>query len=190
MSRARNVASLLTSADNINASYIDSSSLPSGSVLQVKHTQFTSQNTVSFTANTDATLTDLTVNITPISTSSIIKVEAFVQGEWDHVDASTDSCWFFLRDSTKLGSATSGNRNVGIHMGTSITYYSSNASTTPEGVKYVYFDSPSTTSQITYKVAARAINSINFYLNRTVSDTDHNYVERGISSITVTEIAG
>lgn len=169
---------------------VAASGIPSGSIIQVQHTQFTSQNTVAFTANTDATLTDLTVNITPISTSSIIKVEAFVQGEWGNVDSQTDSCWFFLRDSTKLGSATAGNRNVGIHMGTSITYYSANASTTPEGVKYVYFDSPSTTSQITYKVACRQGYATNFYLNRTVDDTDHTYVERGISSIIATEIAG
>ena len=169
---------------------VAASGIPSGGIIQVQHTQFTGTNTVAFSANTDATLTDLTVNITPTSTSSIIKIEALVQGEWGHVDASTDSCWFFLRDSTKLSSATSGNRNVGIHMGTSITYYSSNASTTPEGVKYVYFDSPSTTSQITYKVAARGVQATNFYLNRTVSDTDHNYVERGISLIIATEIAG
>ena len=169
---------------------VAASGIPSGGIIQVRHTQFTSQNTVAFTANTDATLTDLTVNITPISTSSIIKVEAFVQGEWGNVDSQTDSCWFFLRDSTKLGSATAGNRNVGIHMGTSITYYSPNAGTTPEGVKYVYFDSPSTTSQITYKVACRQGYATNFYLNRTVDDTDHTYVERGISSIIATEIAG
>jgi len=169
---------------------VASSGLPSGSIIQVQHSQFTSQNTVSFTANTDATLTDLTVNITPTSTSSIIKVEAFVQGEWGNNDSQTDSCWFFLRDSTKLGSATAGNRNVGIHMGTSITYYAANSSSTPEGVKYVYFDTPSTTSQITYKVACRNHYTTDFYLNRTVADSDHNYIERGISSITVTEIAG
>lgn len=169
---------------------VAASGIPSGGIIQVQHTQFTGTNTVAFSANTDATLTDLTVNITPTSTSSIIKVEAFVQGEWGNVDSQTDSCWFFLRDSTKLGSATAGNRNVGIHMGTSITYYSANSATTPEGVKYVYFDSPSTTSQITYKVACRQGYATNFYLNRTVDDTDHSYVERGISSIIATEIAG
>jgi hypothetical protein len=169
---------------------VAASGIPSGGIIQVQYTQFTGTNTVAFSASTDATLTDLTVNITPTSTSSIIKIEALVQGEWGHVDQSTDSCWFFLRDSTKLGSATSGDRNVGIHMGTSVTYYSANASSTPEGVKYVYFDSPSTTSQITYKVAARGVNATNFYLNRTVADSDHNYIERGISSIIVTEIAG
>lgn len=169
---------------------VASSGLPSGSIIQVQRTQFTGTNTVSFTANTDAALTDLTVNITPTSTSSIIKVEAFVQGEWGHLNATTDSCWFFLRDSTKLGSATAGSRNVGIHMGTVITHYAADNTTTPEGVTYVYFDTPSTTSQITYKVACRVHYTDTWYLNRTVHDSDHQYVERGISNITVTEIAG
>ena len=38
-------------------------------------------------------------------------------------------------------------------MGTSISIYVDNSTSTPENAYYTYFDTPSTTSQITYKVA-------------------------------------
>ena len=76
----------------------------SGSVIQVKYTQFTGTNSIAVSG--DSVLTDLTVNITPTSTSSIIKIEAMVNGEWSEQDGATDSAWFFYRDSTKLSHAS------------------------------------------------------------------------------------
>ena len=160
----------------------------SGSVIQVKYTQFTGTNTI--TTSGDTILTDLTVAITPTSTSSIIKIEAMVNGEWSNMDSATDSTWFFFRDSTKLSHATASNRNVGLLMGTSITYDASNESSTPEHAIYSYFDSPSSTSEITYKVGTANNSNRTWYLNRTVDDTDAYNYERGISLICVTEIAG
>ena len=160
----------------------------SGSIIQVKYTQVGGTNTI--TASGDTVLTDLTVNITPTSASSIIKIEAMVNGEWDLQDAATDSVWFFFRDSTKLSHATSSNRNVGILMGTSLTYYQDNSASTPEHAIYSYFDSPSSTSQITYKVGmAQPQNSATWHLNWTVNDVDATNYERGISIICATEIA-
>jgi len=160
----------------------------SGSIIQVKYTQFTGTNTI--TTSGDTVLTDLTVNITPTSTSSIIKIEAMVNGEWSEQDGATDSTWFFFRDSTKLSHATASNRNVGLLMGTSITYAIDNENSTPEHAIYSYFDSPSSTSQITYKVGTASNSNRTWYLNRTVADTDAFNYERGISLICVTEIAG
>ena len=170
---------------------VASSGLPSGSIIQVQRTQFTGVRTITHSANTDTVVSDLTVNITPISTSSIIRIDGFVQGEFDHINNQTDGVWFFFRDSTKLAHPVTGNRKVGINMGTNITYYDANASSTPEGCFYTYFDTPSSTSQITYKVAFDARTAGDWYLNHTVTDsTNNDYNERGISSITVTEIAG
>ena len=160
----------------------------SGSILQVQYTQFTGTNTIDVSGET--VLTDLTVNITPTSTSSIIKLEAMVNGEWAHQDGPFGSVWYFFRNTTKLAHAASGNRLVGILMGTPDTYFNANTDSTPEMAVYSYFDSPSTTSQITYKVGVEQAGNYDWHLNKTVGDTDTVAYERGISLITATEIAG
>jgi len=160
-----------------------------GKVLQVKYTQFTGTSVVSLQANTDTVLTDLTVNITPTATNSIILLQAHVFGEhsvanqnqWSHM-------FFFYRNTTKLAHSTSGSRIVGISMAMS-TYTSDNDST-PEVARYDYFDSShGTTSQITYKVGLNSHSAQNWNLNRTNGDTDNNQYERGISFISATEIS-
>ena len=170
---------------------VAASGIPSGGIIQVQRTMFTSTNTVTMSAGVDTPLTDLTVNITPTATSSIIKVEAMINGEWGTTQGgATDGVWFFFRDTTKLSHATSGNRTVGVLMGTGLTYYADDANSTPEHAYYSYFDSPSSTSQITYKVGVRQRNGYDWHLNKTVSDSDADTNERGVSFITVTEIAG
>ena len=164
-----------------------SSNYRSGEIVQVKYTQFTGTNLI--TVNGDTALTDLTVDITPTLTSSIIKIEAMVNGEWSDQDGATNSVWFFYRDDTKLSHPVASNRSVGILMGTSITYAVDNEDSTPEHAIYSYFDSPSSTSQITYKVGTVSNTNRTWYLNRTVGNTDANNYERGISLICVTEIA-
>lgn len=162
-----------------------------GNIIQIQRTQFTGTNEISITAGADTVFTDLTVNITPSSTSSIIKIDAQVTGEWANQGAATDGVWFFFRDTTKLSHAATGSRNVGIMPASFLSYGSSNAGSTPENVYYSYFDSPSSTSQITYKVGVNEpAGGYNYFLNRTVSDSDSYSYERGISFITVTEIAG
>jgi len=164
--------------------------MPQGGIIQVQYTQFTSTNTFDLDANTDTVITDLTVDITPISTSSIIKIDAMVNGEWGNSNGATDSTWFFFRDTTKLSHASAGSRNVGIFMGTSTTYDAPDGNSTPEHAYYSYFDSPSSTSQITYKVGVKQRDGYVWYLNRTATDSDATNMERGISFISVTEIAG
>ena len=169
---------------------VAASGVPSGGIIQVQRTMFTSTNTITLSANTDTPLTDLTVDITPTATSSIIKIEAMINGEWSNQGGATDGVWFFFRDTTKLSHAASGNRNVGVLMGTGLTYYAADANSTPEHAYYAYFDSPSATSQITYKLGVNQRNGYSWHLNRTVTDSDADSNERGISFISVTEIAG
>ncbi len=165
--------------------------MPQGGIIQMQYTQFTGTSLVSLAANTDTPITDLTVNITPSSTSSIIRIEAMVSGEWTNQSAGgTNGVWFFFRDSTKLAAPSAGNRDTGVMIGTSIGYDVSDATSTPEQAHYSYFDTPSTTSQITYKVGVREYAGYDWYLNRTVNDTDSAGHERGTSFICVTEIAG
>ena len=164
--------------------------MPQGGIIQVQYTQFTSTNSVAVSNSTDTVFTDLTVNITPSSTSSIIKVEAMVNGEFSNQGVAYNGVWLFMRDSTKLSHSTAGSRLVGVRMGSAISYDQAENASTPEGAYYTYFDSPSSTSQITYKVAAKTASACTYYLNRTVDDTDGAGYERGISFICVTEIAG
>ena len=161
-----------------------------GGIIQVKNTVFSGTNTVAYASNTDTKLTDLSVNITPTSTSSIIRLEAFVTGELSNNSTHYNIVWFFFRDNTKLGATGGGNRPQGIQMGVARSYYAANASSTPESATYMYFDSPSTTSQITYSVGLVSYYAGNWHLNRTVTDSNDVDHERGISSICATEIAG
>ena len=164
-----------------------------GAILQSKYTQYTSTTSTAVNTQTDVSLDHLAVNITPSSTSSIIRIDAMVNGEWStYQSASYNSVWFFYRDSTKLSTPASSGRAVGIHMGTGITIESANAGSTPEHAFYSYFDTPSTTSQITYKVGVYqgTGSNITWYTNRTVGDADGYQYERGTSFISVTEIAG
>jgi len=164
----------------------------SGSIIQTQYTQFTGVNTYSVTADTETILTDLTVNITPNFTNSIIFLQAHIFCElgvdqsnmWNHV-------FYFLRDSTKLAHPTAGNRNVGISSATR-TYDQVNADSTPEVARFDYFDTPSSTSQITYKVALHCAQSNETFTLNSVKDTSTNgdEYERGISCIIAQEIAG
>lgn len=174
-------------------SKIKSASLSTGTggkILQVKYTQFTGINNYTMSAATEQILTDLTVNITPIFANSVIKIETMINGEWEHQNGATDSFWYFLRDSTKLSAPQVGSRGTGIAMGSAISYHISDGDSTPENVSYFYFDSThNTTSQITYKVAVVQNSGYDWHINKTIDDQNAANYERGISTITATEIA-
>ena len=170
---------------------VASSGLPSGSIIQVQRTQFTGTNSITCTTGTDTVLTDLTVNITPQSADSVIKLEGMVNGEWG-TTGHYNSTVFFFRDTTKLAHQTAGNRNVGVSQFFP-AYYVADASSTGEGTgTFHYYDQPNTTDQIAYKIGVNIAVNGNpvFYLNRTVTDDDNNGRERFISLISATEIAG
>ena len=171
---------------------INSARFPSGSILQTQYTQISAGSSISSATNTDTEISALSVNITPTSASSIIKIETMINGEWSDQGAAYNSTWFFYRDSTKLSAPAAGSRKVGILMGTALTYEAVDASSTPEQASYMYFDTPSTTSQITYKVGFNHSQSstISWHLNKCVTDSDDVNQERGMSLICVTEIAG
>ena len=163
----------------------------SGSIIKTQYTQVTATSQWTIQQQTDKKITSLAVNITPTSTNSIIKIEAMVNGEFSNFSDPHGTTWFFYRDNTKLSTPAAGSRNVGILMGTGISYFDSDADSTPEQANYMYFDSPNTTPQITYTVGVNKHEAANyFYLNRTVGDSDSHGYERGLSLICVTEIAG
>lgn len=168
---------------------VAASGIPSGGVVQVQQTQFTGTNTISTTNNVWNVMTDLTVDITPTSTSSIIMLQLFL-GAWEHSAADDHMCYFgFYRDSTLLVAPTAGSRLETVGMGA--TNYTADDNLSTPAVAWInYFDTPSSTSQITYKGAMMELSNGTFYLNRTAQDTDASGHERSISTIVATEIAG
>ena len=181
-------ASVLTDSSNIPAANL-TGSLPAGmggKVLQVL--QAVKTDAFSTTSTSLVDVSGLSVSITPSSTSSKILV---------HIDLCLTASYYIghaqlVRNSTLLYRADSaGNRPID-----TITF-SQNPSN--DGISQrssaMYLDSPSTTSATTYKVQASTRKdgqgSGVFYINRTVQDRDTTgYDARGVSSITVMEIAG
>ncbi len=158
-----------------------------GSVAQIKFTQFTGTNTISMSANTNTAFNDLAVNITPTASNSVIKLEAHVFGEHGTGnDNQWNNVFFFYRDSTKLSHPVDGSRNVGVS--SSMNTLQGNADSTPEALYYGYFDSPATTSQVTYKVGANVVAAQTFHLNKVAGVGTSSAYERGISFISATEI--
>ena len=162
--------------------------MPQGGIIQVQYTQFTGTNSVTVTGST--VLTDLTVNITPASATSVIHLQAHILCEFG-IDGnnSYNHTFFFYRDTTKLSHAAASNRNVGISMATR-TYNAVDNNSTPQIARYDYFDTPASTSQITYKCGVHARASDTLAINKTIGDADQDYSERGVSFISATEIAG
>ena len=157
-------------------------------VVQMKHFQLTTTQTETISsANADQAISNFTVNITPTRANSIIKLEAQVFIE--SADAPHNSVYFFFRDSTKLAHTESaGSRRVGIVVPT-IGYYADDSDSTAEMVHMGYFDSPNTTSSIAYKLGVNTIGTNNLFINRTVTDSNTNGYERGVSWISAMEIA-
>ena len=164
---------------------VPSSALPAGSVLQVLQTVKT--DTFSVTGTTWTDVTGLSVNITPSSSSNKILMLADVS-----VGSSTFAAYIkFKRDSTDIYLPdVAGSRpriqGRGGHAPQSGDPYGLNK------ISVMYLDSPSTTSQITYKMQLRTYSSTTVigYINRTHQDRDNaNYDARSVSSVTVMEIA-
>lgn len=159
-----------------------------GSIAQVKFTQLTTDSTLSLSAKTDTVVTGFTVNITPTSTSSIIKCEAMWMGEMLDTPNTYSHMFFFYADTTKLGyTGTAGNRNYGVAPATR-TYSGVDNAETPDVAYLSFFHNPNTTSQVTYKLGINVDTADTLYINRTINSTDVYNNQRGTSFICVTEI--
>ena len=78
----------------------------------IKYTQIDATSQFLCASNTDTEISVLSVNITPTSTNSIIKIEAMVKNGAIR-GAIYNTAWFFYRDSTKLAAPVAGSRNSG-----------------------------------------------------------------------------
>ena len=142
--------------------------------------QTTIEGTVTYGTASWADITGMTVDITPVATTSKILVMT---------DASISittgyGMWVkLLRDSTELyiGDASSSRNQAS--KGT-ISYHAA----TSLSCSFMYLDSPSTTSATTYKLQWYPEATADIYIGRNVSDADAIYSARTANSITVMEV--
>lgn len=180
------------------ANKLNTSNLGTGAVLQTvvqqedgatTFTQSGSSDVIMLASNAGDSTSHLSLSITPKFTSSKILLTACVFHEVNTV-ANESTLWSFYRDSTKLSAPIAGNRRSGIGQ-TAIGYFGADNDSTPDTVNYHYYDSPNTTSAITYAVSFHHITDDTILsLNKTVTDSNSAGYERGMSILIAQEIAG
>ena len=166
-----------------------------GKILQVK-TNTTRDSVGSVHCNPTNTYIDIpdqNVTITPSAATSKIKISFHQFGE---TGSSGHAFSFGLKRAISGGATTyiegtaTGNRTAVLTLA-DIGYWNSNDDSTPsKAIISGYLDSPNTTSAITYTVQIRHHESTGYYYyNRTVTDSSDAARERGLSWITVEEVA-
>jgi hypothetical protein len=169
-------------ANNVTAGTLGKSRLPTGSILQVVQTQKT--DTFSSQSQSFVDITGLSVSITPTSaTSKILVCMNVMLGGTAHHDLK------IVRGSTDIAIGDSAGNRV---RGTSHMYrgYSGGVyDISPASM--MWLDSPATTSSTTYKLQVASPYNAAYvaYINRVATDDDNSYNGRGVSTITVMEIA-
>ena len=146
-----------------------------GQVLTVQNIDVESTTSTSF-----ATISDLSVSIQPVATSSkILILSSFTVGY-----ESIQTLFRLYRDSTNIALGTpSGNR-----LGASFSFYDPGSGAYSAWTQhFTWLDSPSTTSSIAYTWQWK-IDTGEQYLNRTDDNTDATFYIRTPSSVTVMEV--
>lgn len=167
---------------NIAAGAVTSDSLASGvggKVLQVLQVFKSDTETISNpTSYTD--ISGLSVNITPSSTSNKILILGtyMVMG-----DTNTQGYVGLFRDSTQIGLGDANSSRV-----RASTQAYPNQTNQGTNSSFCFLDSPSSTSQITYKLRTRNQGSGNVYVNRSQGWTNSAQSSTNASTITVMEI--
>jgi hypothetical protein len=156
---------------------------PVGGVLQVVTARKTAVQTINATFPQD--ITDLSVSITPTSANSLIIVQAAVSAGFGGVNNAEGLSLF--RGSTNLANPTSpGSRTPTLH-----SQIVTGGTRDMVSVSLYVVDSPGVTTSLTYKAAGGRLDGTEtLYINQGAGDTDAAGFTRGVSTITVMEIAG
>ena len=151
-----------------------------GHVIQVVSAEFTAA-TASASSNP---VNIVSVNITPKSSSSKIYITASVHASTASGSRAGVGLYKGSNPVVRGDAAGSRSRVYGQVQNSDTGIFSS--------ITMSYLDSPATTSQITYsaKMEPEGGSSTQFYINRSASDNDSGARFRGVSAITVMEVAG
>ncbi len=138
-----------TGVNKVQSSAIETGDLPAGSILQVKIVEDASLLLVATASYTD---TNMSVSITPTSTSSKILAMWTVQGNLSVVNAGWGTK--LLRDSTAIWTSA-----------TQYAQFTADANGARDTSTHMHLDSPNTTSAITYKVQVSSYSNRAIYFN-------------------------
>lgn len=167
-----------------------------GGIVQIQmNSDTTTTGSVSCSSkSTHYDVPNLNVTITPTTNTSKILVSFNLTGEGSQ---ATHRISFRIKRQLSTGATTyiqgnaSGSRIPCVTL-PSEPYHNEDSNSTLETASFVnYLDSPSTTSAVTYTVQVRfhEDNSQTWYYNRTVSNSNNEAAEIGISLITVMEVS-
>ena len=176
-----------TSADNtVGTSAIEDGAITAaklasgvgGKVLQVVSTTKTDTFTVSTANSSDpADITGLSVAITPASSSNKVLVFGHI------VIGGSQTNFRLVRGSTSIAIGDAASSRQRLTTASAVTHVNA-----PHNAAFCFLDSPSSTSETTYKLQANN-NGATAYINRTQTDSDSNVYGRFVSTITAMEIA-
>jgi hypothetical protein len=173
-------ASANISAANITSGTLSVARLPAGAVLQV--VQSVKTDTFSGTANTsEISVTGISATITPSSSSSKILILAHIM----YSSVLTTYGGYFKRNSTAIGLGAAGSGQQLVSMGMAFVTDGNQTNT----FIYSYLDSPATTSSTTYQFFVNNDNNVAIFFNRSATDQSNATGKRGISTVTLMEIA-
>ena len=162
-----------------------------GHVIQMVHNSFTTPTSVSVPVSSvsNTNIPDFFATITPKRTNSKIYITVRWFGEFSPQTATWNTMFGIKRNGTAIGAnPNTGAGANGIAMA-ALSYYASDANSTPETMYLDYYDSPNTTTAVVYQLCANATDaSTVIYTNRTVTAGAAAY-EYGRSTITLWEIA-
>ena len=170
-----------------NCTGVVAAALPAGSVLQVVHTNYTSQATS--TSATPASVSGFSATITPRSASNYVLIFVTVM-----FGAANDGYPYvlLLRGATSigLGSGATGNK-INTFLSGTLTNASASSPWRYSTTSKSFLDSPATTSATTYQIQlASPYNSIAGYINRQSDTSNNTYIQFPASTITLMEIQG
>ena len=174
-----NAIEIANSSANVTINNLTSSTgFPAGHVLQVQNTLMGDRLNFTPSSQTWTDIAGLSVQITPSSSSNKIMVFATVQGN----SIQNVACFLrTMRDSTAVGIAnTSSARSTVSAALKEVTAYDI------QSASWNFLDSPSTTSQITYKVQIYSNGGV--VINTGTTSADNWSVGVTVSSITAMEI--
>ena len=162
--------------------------MPTGHIIQTVSTTKTDTFTYSASSISYADVTGLAATITPKFSSSKILVQVNI----NFSNNKRYSAAILVRGSTQIGGGTAVGSRPSVSVSNGTNQNESNEEYIMRNSSFSFLDSPSTTSATTYKVQAGNTHESGSttYVNRPQSSDNAAYIHRGISTITLTEVAG
>jgi hypothetical protein len=130
---------------------------------------------------TPIAVSGINCTITPKFSTSKILILAQIM----YASVGTTYGGFFRRNGIDIGLGNAGSGQQQVSMGMALVTDSNQSNTFP----YMFIDSPASTSLLTYQFYVNNDNGTAIYINRSVSDGAAAVGKRGISTVTLMEIA-